>query len=196
MTMEEIARKQVTLIENIERDVTFLRTTTRLSLGKAIGGTLDKMLGIDENKALAKMDDMVENSGLWMKTHIATVGGALNDFAEPLFSKIRKGTEILGIGKLEDLNKQKSNVENMATAMNIPVNEINKAATNAEEKEEPKETVPQRYVIDFNWHSPSPIFDKISTYLMSSDPKTRDQFWNYSLLNPKGPKSKLIWIFV
>jgi hypothetical protein len=48
MSMEDVARQQVTAMENIERDVSYLRASARVSVGMQIGDLVEKITGLDQ----------------------------------------------------------------------------------------------------------------------------------------------------
>jgi hypothetical protein len=72
--MEDIARQQVTLIENIERDMSFVRGALRVSVGQNAAHIIENALGINQRK-LSELSDAVSNWG-------AGQVGRFDDFAK------------------------------------------------------------------------------------------------------------------
>lgn len=50
MTMEDVARQQVTAIENIERDLSYIRAATRVSVGEEVNNVIEKFIGINQKE--------------------------------------------------------------------------------------------------------------------------------------------------
>lgn len=59
MTMEDVARQQVTLMENIDREVSRIRAYMRVNIGEELGNIIDRTIGVDQ----ATMSKEVSNLG-------------------------------------------------------------------------------------------------------------------------------------
>jgi len=62
MTTEQYARQQVSILQNIDRDVSFIRATLRVGIGQVMGEALEEFVGIDKTKIIeesAKIRDIM-----------------------------------------------------------------------------------------------------------------------------------------
>jgi hypothetical protein len=113
MKMEDIARQQVTVMENIERDVSYLRAVARVGIGKEVGDLIEKTLGINQ-KILSKESKTITD---WAATNIVSKPAewihAVNNALGTNISAKTKGT-INAEGKVTNLPKEekKSTVPN------------------------------------------------------------------------------------
>ena len=111
--MKDIARQQVTVMENIERDISYLRAVARVGIGKEVGDLIEKTLGINQ-KILSKESKTITD---WAATNIVSKPAewihAVNNALGTNISAKTKGT-INAEGKVTNLPKEekKSTVPN------------------------------------------------------------------------------------
>jgi len=106
MSMEDVARQQVTAMENIERDVSFLRAVARVNVGREVGDAIEKMLGVNQRVIADESKNLTDKAA-------KSIGRG----TEALHSLIVEGEKRIGdklqIGKLE-MGAKPANVSNEA----------------------------------------------------------------------------------
>lgn len=79
-SMEQIARQQVTLVENMQRDVSYLRAMARVSVGTQIGELMERAFGVnqkvysEESKRITDwLSDKIKNTDTMLSALVETV---------------------------------------------------------------------------------------------------------------------------
>ena len=137
-TMEEIAREQVTLIENVERDVSFLRAVARVGLGQKAGDMIEQALGIN-SQFLSKESKKITDS---------------------VAAGISKGPEYLQqlMDNNPDVFKNKGKIRAETEAKNKEIESVTQNVKETKVKETPVETS-RRDVLDVNINPTSALVD-------------------------------------
>lgn len=183
MTMEDVARQQVTLVENIERDVSFLRAAARVGLGQAASELIEKALGQNQatlSEEFGKVIDYVYKQ---------TPGGGQSELLEevkrqfPALERIGQHqgeltTEIKSqTAKITE--KQRGELQTGAEARRM------KEIERTTEPPKPAATVTssvERKIIDLNFNPTNSSLDQVAR-IFWSDPRWQDEYKN-SFLNP------------
>jgi hypothetical protein len=183
MTMEDVARQQVTLVENIERDVSFLRAAARVGLGQAASELIEKALGQNQatlSEEFGKVINYVYKQG---------PGGGKSELLEevkrtfPALQRIGQHQgELTAEVKSQNAKvseKQRGELSTGAEARRMK--EIEKTA------EPPKSITPanagvERKIIDLNFNPTNSSLDQVAK-IFWSDPRWQEEYKN-SFLNP------------
>ena len=156
MSMEDVARQQVTLVENIERDVSFLRAVARVNVGKEVGDAIEKMLGVNQKNLSEGSKKLTDKAAASITKGTEGFGVLLDKTEKALGGKLQ-------IGKLET-GAEATKLKNEEVAA-----KTGKTATTA-----PAETV-TKSVVDVNLVSSQAIVDDFYR-AMWRDPKWMDDF--------------------
>jgi hypothetical protein len=98
-SMEQIARQQVTLVENMQRDLSYLRAMARVSVGTQIGELMERTLGVNQrtlSEESKKITDWLANKIQHSDEIMSTVLKEIPEF---------KGLVSAQKGKIEAENK-------------------------------------------------------------------------------------------
>lgn len=87
MSMEEVAREQVSLMTNIEREVSRIRAYMRVNVGQEIADVLDKSLGVNQ----AKLSEDVSNLGNKVITNLGNAKDSFQQVVAEYFPQIQNG---------------------------------------------------------------------------------------------------------
>jgi hypothetical protein len=146
MSMEDIARQQVTAMENIERDVSYLRAVARVGLGKEVGDLIEKTLGINQKVISQESKKMTT----WVADKMYTKG---SEWSDTLYNA-------LGIAKS---TKSQGTINAEAKAANLPREENKISATSATNT-----TVPvTKQIVEFKLSSGDVSMDELKRRLWS-----------------------------
>jgi len=156
MSMEDVARQQVTLVENIERDVSFLRAVARVNVGKEVGDAIEKMLGVNQKNLSEGSKKLTDKAAASITKGTEGFGVLIDKAEKALGGKLQ-------IGKLET-GAEATKLKNEEVAA-----KTGKTATTA-----PAETV-TKSVLDVNLVSSQAIVDDFYR-AMWRDPKWMDDF--------------------
>lgn len=175
MTMEEIARQQVTAVENIERDVSFLRAVARVTVGQDIASLLENALGITQTVVSGESYKVADKLASGLRSgHDALLAEARRQF--PQLQGIRAGqqevvNEIKETRTSETSKQQKADITTNAKAESIKT------------KEESGKTTPntattpivERKIIDVNFNPLSSSLDSVAR-IFWGDPRWQEKF--------------------
>jgi hypothetical protein len=163
MSMEDVARQQVTLVENIERDVSFLRAVARVNVGQEIGNAIEKMLGVNQ-RVLSEESKKLTNK----------VASEITEGTEGFSTLMEKAEALVG-------NKfQIGNLETGAKATKLKNEEVVSKGEKITETA-PAETVTRNFV-ELNVRSSDAVVNDFYR-AMWRDPKWMDDF-KKGFLNP------------
>ena len=179
MSMQDIARHQVTLIENIERDLSFLRAVARVSVGNEIGDAIEELIGMSQGDMSVKLGEYTN----WVKSKMDIGDAAFREFMDKAVPDIKRMlglTEENGKSIIEEIKplvtevtKQKGEINTGAKNNNIndPLKlmyESNKVPTTISPNVE-------RKVIDVNINPMAASMDQVAR-IFWSDPRWQDEF--------------------
>jgi hypothetical protein len=117
MSMEDIARQQVTAVENIERDVSYLRAIARVGVGKEVGDAIDRMLGVNQKMISDESKNLTNKVAAQMGTGLQLLDEAKRKIPE-----------------LRLLDRQKGELSTEAKIANIPTAQKQSKGTTEESK--------------------------------------------------------------
>jgi hypothetical protein len=160
MSMEDIARQQVTAVENIERDVSFLRAVARVGVGQGVGDAIDKMIGVNQKSASDMSKNITDKIGGMMGEGL----GALKEKAQDITKKYG-----LQMGNVE------AETESPSMKGNTKKNESTNETTNTPNLVEKK-------VLDINLNPGNGVVDEFSRAIWR-DPRFLNDV-RRSYLNP------------
>lgn len=175
MTMEEIARQQVTAVENIERDVSFLRAVARVTVGQDIASLLENALGITQTVVSGESYKVADKLASGLRSgHDALLAEARRQF--PQLQGIRAGqqevvNEIKETRTSEASKQQKVDITTNAKAESIKTKEeTGKITPNTA-------TTPivERKIIDVNFNPLSASLDSVAR-IFWGDPRWQEKF--------------------
>ena len=156
MSTEDIAKKQVSLVENINRDVNFLAALARVRAGQT-GENLIKQLGFDP-AAAAKESAKMANAAA---SGIEVVSTAVND----------------GIRTLTNADAREKAAAKPTEQKSVPVAEAEKAKADAEKaKAQSQQQTQQKTQIDMNIKS-NVDGDSVRRAVLN-DPTVVDKFFS------------------
>lgn len=141
-TMEEVAREQVTALENINRDTSFLRAAVRVGVGNEVGNIIERVLGINQT-LISKESKEITNEIAKLFGKGGTAIKSLIDKAPSLNLAGGYKGNITAETKLQELEKISENL----------------SKTQVKTKETPIETTSRRDVLDVNINSSSALVD-------------------------------------
>lgn len=175
MTMEEIARQQVTAVENIERDVSFLRAVARVTVGQDIASLLENALGITQTVVSGESYKVADKLASGLRSgHDALLAEARRQF--PQLQGIRAGQQ-------EVVNEIKETRTSEASKQQKVDITTNAKAESIKTKEESGKTTPntattpivERKIIDVNFNPLSSSLDSVAR-IFWGDPRWQEKF--------------------
>ena len=102
MTSEDYARSQVSLLQNIDRDISFIRATIRVGIGQVMGEALEKYTGFDTAK--------IEQES----KHFRDIGiEKMNDIKEAIIQKMPQASAVKG--NIQGGNLSPAEIQNNTT---------------------------------------------------------------------------------
>ncbi len=183
MRPEDVVRRQVMALENVERDVSFIRGALRVSIGKNASDFIEKAIGIN-SEFIGDLSDAIADLGVagidkmdkYLQNAIKDWGGLVdirNSFGKSFVNNIRDLTNDITNIK----TKQSANIETEAKNLEI-------AARKNESTKSP-ETLPEQRIIvthNVNLNPMDSTTDKIAQIFMA-DRRFAEE-WANSFLNP------------
>jgi len=184
MRPEDVARRQVMALENVERDVSFIRGALRVSIGKNASDLIEKALGLD-SEFIGNLSDAIADLGSagidkmdkFMQNAIRDWDGLINiknSFGGSFVNNIRDLTnDIINSNK----TKQAANIETEARNLEV-------AARRNESLNSPQTLPEQRIIVthNVNINPMDSTTDKIAQIFMA-DKRFAEECAN-SFLNP------------
>jgi len=184
MRPEDVARRQVMALENVERDVSFIRGALRVSIGKNASDLIEKALGLD-SEFIGNLSDAIADLGSagidkmdkFMQNAIRDWDGLINiknSFGGSFVNNIRDLTnDIINSNK----TKQAANIETEARNLEV-------AARRNESLNSPQTLPEQRIIVthNVNINPMDSTTDKIAQIFMAD--KRFAEEWANSFLNP------------
>jgi len=155
MTSEDYARSQVSLLQNIDRDLSFIRASIRVGMGQAAGEALEEIPGFDK--------DVISNES--KKIRDKAVAGIL-DAKDFLVEKIHGVMKPVGGTQSGVVSSKGENIQSSTMSAADIKNEVNKK-TETTESTKPmslKEFNEKKMVIEHHhiFKTSQPILDQIS----------------------------------
>lgn len=176
MTMEEIARQQVTAVENIERDVSFLRAVARVTVGQDVASLLENALGITQSVVSSESYKVTDKLAAGLKTgHDALLAEARRQF--PQLQGIRSGqqemvNEVKETRRSEE-TRQRAELTTSAKSETIkPFEELGRKTTTPATNTSP---IVERKVIDVNFNPLHSSLDEVAK-IFWGDPRWQEKF--------------------
>ena len=176
MTMEEIARQQVTAVENIERDVSFLRAVARVTVGQDVASLLENALGITQSVVSSESYKVTDKLAAGLKTgHDALLAEARRQF--PQLQGIRSGqqemvNEVKETRRSEE-TRQRAELTTSAKSETIkPFEELGRKTTTPTTNISP---IVERKVIDVNFNPLHSSLDEVAK-IFWGDPRWQEKF--------------------
>lgn len=146
LEMIDVARAQVTALENIERDVSFIRAVARVGVGRGLGDAIEKIVGINQ--------DMI---GKESKVLFDNAAGSLNSGMEWLKNKVTSRYPE------RSLFSQKGTIETGEKVSNV---------SNEQKKEAPKTGKPEetvtRNIVELKVSTADVSMDTMARYLFAN----------------------------
>jgi len=87
MTSEDYARAQVSLLQNMDRDLSFIRATIRIGIGKELGESIETAIGYDKDVAAKEMKAIRDGIGGKLEGYQTDIHNIVQPWAE----KLRQG---------------------------------------------------------------------------------------------------------
>lgn len=131
LTTEDFARQQVSVLQNINRDVSFIRATLRIGVGRVIGEAAEKYLGFDANAIEAESKNIRNIVGGTLEGWESSVLGAMNKQG---MNMVAKGT----VGEPKTENMTAEQIKAKVTEREYPMSfeEFKKSGINVYHKHE------------------------------------------------------------
>jgi len=109
MTTEEYAREQVSILQDIDRDVSFIRATLRVGIGQVMGEALETFVGFDRTKIMEESARIRDIMGGKMGEVQAAAESEVNKIGllGPKIKGIIKGGEVAATPVPEYLTREK-----------------------------------------------------------------------------------------
>jgi hypothetical protein len=121
-TMEEVAREQVTLVENIQRDVSFLRAVARVGVGREVGNLIEQYLGVNQKT----LSEESKKGTDWLKSKMDNIGEFAKGTIESAFGvnnlPVRGTVNAESKTPIVEENKQKTEEKTTASSETITRN--------------------------------------------------------------------------
>lgn len=166
MDMKDIARQQVTMIENIERDLSYLVAVARVNVGETIHTAIEEYLGINAQTVSEVTDKIATKAGKWAEGKADFAQEAMKGGVLPEWLKAPKNRATKTAEELQPL----------------PVTTTS-TSTPTKTPQAVEEYVTKRATIDVNFNSNSPLTDPMRRMLFNDPEHMRD--WARSYLNVK-----------
>lgn len=157
MDMKDIARQQVTMIENISRDLSYLVAVARVGVGETIHAAIERYLGVNSQTVSGVSDRFAMKGGEWIENKTDFLEGAIKNSNLPDWLKLPKNRGVSSVEEQRPLP--------VTTTSTTPVTKVNEGV---------EELITKRVIVDVNLNSNSPLTDPLRRMLFSDPEYMRD----------------------